>query len=115
MKKQFTLNRTGTFRTKISVSNQCKAPGHKKYSYNIKAICGTRLDNDGFIIDHARVDQQVQLAVKKINSCEKLCVNIAQRLRTLFKLHEADLHQIYVRVQPYGKDIVAYMEYQEEY
>lgn len=114
MKKQFTLNRTGTFRTKLSVSNQCKAPGHKKYVYNVKAVCGTKLDYDGFIIDHVQVDKQVQLAVKRIDSCERICVNIASRLKSIFKTHGANLLNIYMRIQPFGKNIVAFMEYEEQ-
>jgi hypothetical protein len=115
MKKQFTLNRTGTFRTKLSVSNQCKAPGHKKYVYSIKAICGTRLDEQGFVIDHVRVDHAVQTATKKITSCERLCEAIAGMVRNTFKTHGAVLHKVHVTVQPFGKDVKAYMEYVEDY
>jgi hypothetical protein len=115
MKKQFTLNRRGTFRTKISVSNQCKAPGHKKYIYDIKATCGPKLDPSGFIIDHVIVDRAVQTAAKHIDSCERLCEAIAGMLKNVFKTHGAKLNRIYVRIQPFGKNIVAFMEYEEEY
>lgn len=115
MTKQFTLNRKGTFRTKLNVSNQCKAPGHVKYLYKIKAVCGPKLDKNGFIIDHIQVDRHVQAAAKHIDSCERLCEHIALSLRLLFRSHGAKLKQLQVRIKPYGKNIVAFMKYEETY
>ncbi len=118
MKSQFTLNRMGTFSTKLTVSNQCKAPGHKKYNYTFRAVCGLRLDNDGFVIDHARVDQQIQLATVRADSCERLCLLIADRLRNVFLFHGAELKEIYIKVSPVlrGKATpVAFMEYDQKF
>lgn len=117
MTKQFTINRSGTFRTKLSVSNQCKAPGHKKYSYLIRATCGPKLDKNDFIIDHVQLDRGVQAVTKKIASCERLCEHIADMVRVMLFKNGADLLRVYVKVQPFtiNKPPEAFMEYRENY
>jgi hypothetical protein len=117
MKKQFTINRNGTFRTKLSVSNQCKAPGHRKYSYAIKATCGPKLDKNGFIIDHIELDRGVQAATKKISSCERLCESIADVIKIIISRNGANLLKVYIKVQPFTitKQPIAYMEYEVDY
>jgi hypothetical protein len=116
MKKQlFTLTRVGTFSTNTKSSNQCKASGHKDYSYEIAITCKNRLDGNKFLIDHVFVDASIQEAVVKIGmtSCEELCLIVTKGLEKLLKKNKVKATEIQLVIKPMGEDVKAYMTYKK--
>lgn len=111
------ITRTGLVTTTLTSENQCKNKGHKAYFYTIKLkVASTSLDEDGFIVDHFDLAGVaiITLSFGTMDSCEKLCIQLAENVRThLPKLH---IVEVYVKIQPQledGTTSPAYMEYSE--
>ncbi len=115
MKQQFILTRKGQFTTTSKSNNQCKEPGYHDYYYEIRVKCGAKLDNQGFVIDTRLLEEIVLEAVRKMDSCERLCLLTAQALYLNLVEHGAIVNKIYVRIQPAIVDAKGFIEYEEEY
>lgn len=110
------INRTGVFVTNKEAYNQCKDVGHTRYGYDIRVTTGDKLDDDGFIINHADIHNAGQkLFTKGIASCELMCRDIALAVAKACRKHGCVVHKVYVKIKPEGSDVMAYMETELNY
>jgi hypothetical protein len=113
--REFIMTRIGEFKLKFSSGNQCKAPSHEKFKYQIQICCGHKLDRDGFIIDHERVNDVVQRISTTPTSCEVIAYKIAKAVNKRLTLHEAFVKHITVQIKPVSKTTKAWIEYKESF
>jgi len=100
MVKTLTINRFGTVKLTDKSLNQCKSVGWQDYRYQIRATTTDKLDQDGFIIDHADIHKAVERALKKPGSCEQFCEEIRKYVERAMKSHGCVLLKLYIKVQP---------------
>lgn len=107
----FKINRSGVVKTNHTSKNQCKDVGHKKYEYEAKVTVGSKLDKDGFVIDHADIHKAVEKLFKKgISSCEMMAHQAAMAIVKACKKHGCKVKKVYVKIKPVGADVKAFME-----
>lgn len=114
-----TITRMGRVATTHTSRNQCKAIGHHAYSYKVSVTCNavkaTRKYNKQ-LLDHNDIHFHVTEVFKKgVDSCEMMCIDIANTIQTV--LESASIHylKIYVYIRPLhpkGQHIKAFMEYE---
>jgi hypothetical protein len=97
----------------LQTRNQCKAPGHRDYRYELKVSCGwgTRLDKLGFIIDHQHLDSAVQNI--ELDSCERMGAQIISQVSRTLISRRVPYTQIHLRLQPIlnsGEEMKAFFE-----
>lgn len=109
-KGTYIINRSGALRTSAVTENQCKDRGHTEYMYEARVRVGGRLDKNGFVIDHADIHKAVERAFTKMGSCEQLAMASAKQIAKACRRHGCDLKSVYVKVQPVGRDVRAFME-----
>jgi hypothetical protein len=107
---KFIMNRSGLFDLFNKSTNQCKAIGHRIFSYSVRITAGDKLDKDGFIIDHQIIDNLIQSDVEA-NSCELIAKSIAISLNELLISEDVAVIEIHVVIKPIGPNVHAYMEY----
>lgn len=109
------INRFGRVTTNKSSKNQCKEVGYKEYDYQVSVTCpSTNVDGSGFVIDHAVIHEAVEKFFKsKMNSCEKIAIDLAKVLYKLLVDHKCNLTDLYIKIVPVAPDSPnkAYMEY----
>ena len=111
MKTTYTVNRKGNIKTNLVSGNQCKDVGHTSYKYEAKVTVSDKLDKDGFVIDHSEIHNAVEHVFKnKMTSCEKLALSCAKRIIKMCKKHGCVVLDVYVKIMPVGKDVMAFME-----
>lgn len=96
-----TINRIGYLQfPDNATSNQCKTTGHTDYRYELQVHCGmgTKLDRDGFIIDHQHLDNAVQKV--HLSSCEKMGAEIISQVSRVLLLKDIPYQKISLRLQP---------------
>jgi hypothetical protein len=111
MKREFILNRMGDLRINHKTSNQCKEKGWHPYHYQIKLHAKCFLNSDGFVIDHAYLDQCVQDAAKASGSCEELCLRVEREIVKMLGKHKVRYNSFHFRIQPVGLHVAAFMEF----
>jgi len=107
----YTINRMGVVSTNHKSHNQCKDVGHKKFEYHARVKVGPKLDKDGFVIDH----KDIHAAIEKrffdgISSCEEMCRVSAEAIVKACKNHGCKVINVYLRIKPVGKGVMAFME-----
>lgn len=108
MPATFTIYRKGTFRLRESSDNQCRAVGHQNFAYEVDLTTTSKLDAQGFVIDHVRIDAAVQRAAKA-TSCELLAQTIERAVWRACKRHGCEPVAMAVRVKPMPEG-AAYIE-----
>lgn len=109
MKTEFILNRRGQVKISSITANQCKKAGTDVYNYKVKVHASTKLNSDGFVIDHLYVHQCIEESFQAAGSCEEICLRIKGDLMSIFKQHRVKCHKMRIRVRPAGL-AMAYME-----
>jgi len=109
----FTLHRKGEFNLLDTSANQCKAQGHRTYTYEVAITSPEVLDKQGFLIDHENVNGAVLMGVQKANSCEKLCQCIGSNVSAELARLSVPWIRIQVILKPHPAG-AAWMEYVQE-
>jgi hypothetical protein len=107
----FVMNRVGRFTPAHHTSNQCKAPGYPEYTYMLRMVFpgDMKLDANGFIIDHAQVnDMVVKLAAT--GSCEDMARVILTALDQFMTAKRIPLVACKCIIRPTDPDAPAWME-----
>lgn len=105
-----TLHRSGEFLILDTSTNQCRQQGHRTFKYKLKIKSNTILDERGFVIAHEDVDRAVMASVKDADSCEMLCIKIANTVCTMLIRQRVSWRKITVEIHPQPTG-VAYMKY----
>lgn len=113
MTRELILNRSGKVKASESSPNQCRDVGWTDYEYKVKVYASTKLDKDGFVIDHSILYQAIQQAFTNMGSCEELCMSIEHHVRLALLLHSVECRKIFVRIKPVNG--LAYVEYSAKY
>lgn len=109
VESELIINRKGLVEIYNNTSNQCRSQEWHLYRYGVKAHTSTKLNKDGFIIDHVLIHEVVEQTIKESGSCEEICLRINKVLTTLFKKHKVKCHKMHIYVAP--DKGVASMEY----
>lgn len=117
-KISLTINRNGKVVTEKQSDNQCREVGHQAYKYGVRITTSSKLNKQGFIIDHNYIHTAVEAVIKnKMGSCEELCISIAQHVALTVFANGAEVKHVYVRLQPVleNQKPAAFMEVNVEY
>jgi hypothetical protein len=89
----FTMTRRGSLVPEKPTKNQCKAPGHKQYYYEVKIVFSglVDLDKNGFIVKHEDLDAAIKNGPVG-GSCEQMHLDIRERLHAFFKKKKLTLY-----------------------
>lgn len=81
----YLMTRNGEFVPHKKTPNQCKVEGHPAYNYSLRMVFPktTKLDEHGFIIDHAFIDNMIH-KLKLEGSCEEMHHVICGAVQRLF-------------------------------
>ena len=97
----FTLHRSGLLESKSLSTNQCRSVGHDRYWYEAEVHAGPRLDDDGFIVDHATVNEVAQTAFGKgMTSCEMIGERCARAIMEACESHGTEVSRVVFRIGP---------------
>lgn len=111
----FKMTRRGTFKPSTSTHNQCKVMGFSEYLYEIVMVFtdSTPLDENGFFIDHANIDNAIQMGDIS-GSCEEMHPKIYRAVMDAFKNEHQPMQRYPVAykcvIKPSNQP-EAYMEY----
>lgn len=106
----FTLIKHSTIKCSSLAPNQCKAHGHDSYDYRVELKTNSKLDDFGFVIDHAIIHQSVlTVFTESMGSCEELAYRCAQAVNFVCYLHNVKPVSIEVTIKP--TDGTAYVIY----
>lgn len=96
----FIINRSGKVNLERQHVNQCRSVGHQYFQYDCKVYCSTKLDENGFVIDHNDMDRSIRDILKhEMNSCENLALNMLAALKHALWLNNTDWHQIWIKIE----------------
>jgi len=107
----YRMTRNGEFFRSENTPNQCKVKGHMRYEYQLVLVFDPRLrlDKDGFIIDHAELDD----CIKKLElsgSCEEMHKHVFSGVRKLMRKKSIPLRGYKAIIKPFPAG-QAHMEY----
>lgn len=101
MKKFSIITRKGILNVKgNSTKNQCAKEGHEVYNYELKVLFSskTKLNENGWIIDHQHLDDAVQESI--VNSCEIMSDDILNRVEKVLIKNNLKCVGIKLKIQP---------------
>jgi hypothetical protein len=93
MEQYYVMHRQGTFKPAGYTANQCKAPKHPDYHYELVMVFDgdAELDERKFLLDHQEVDDMIQ-SLRLGGSCEQMHQRISKRITSLMR--ERDLPMV---------------------
>lgn len=91
----FTMTRRGSLIPDKYTKNQCKAPKHERYFYEVTIIFrgDVPFDKDKFIVKHEELDATLQNA-PAIGSCEQMHLDIRERIHDFFKIKKLNIYVV---------------------
>jgi len=97
-----TLNRRGFFQTENHTETQCNVEGHEAYNYQAEILCGYKLNDEGFIIDHWLLHDKILAHIKDnpMLSCEVMSKQFAVIIADFMKEHSCDVKEIKTTIIP---------------
>jgi hypothetical protein len=101
MIKNSLITRKGILNLKGNqTSNQCAKQGHEVYHYELKVLFSseTKLNSQGWIIDHQLLDDAVQKA--QVNSCEIMSNEILNGIETVLLFNQLECIGIKLQIKP---------------
>lgn len=86
MESYYIMHRTGKFKPAAFSTNQCKAPKHSDYHYELVMVFkgDAKLDESKFLLDHQNVDDAI-VGLKLGGSCEQMHQKISKRIAKLMQ------------------------------
>jgi hypothetical protein len=98
----------------VQIDNQCVNKGNDIFRYELKVLFpnGTKLDQQGFVIDHKLFDETIQKA--SLNSCEIMSASILDAIQTLLKDHGLECMGCKLKIWP-GYAVEENSAYFQEY
>lgn len=113
------INRFGLLVSTGVSANQCKTLNHTHYEYHVAVTCGSKLDKEGFVINHTDIDRVIQEAFHAgMDSCEVLLIRIINAVEAVMKKHRVEVFAIYGKLAPIlivASKEYAYMEITREF
>lgn len=101
MEKYSMITRRGILNVKgKSTPTQCAKEKHEVYQYELKVLFNpsTKLNKNGWIIDHQYFDDVVQKAI--VDSCEIMSEHILDNVENVLKVNKLTCVGIKLRIQP---------------
>jgi hypothetical protein len=91
------VNRKGEAAVTRTTDNQCREVGHMRYLYHVSAaVPDTKVDKQGFVIDHVEMSEIAEMGVAPGGSCEQ----IARRIGEAMVKRLSGKAWVYVRIEP---------------
>lgn len=101
MRRSLTLCKASRVTTTLTHQHQCKAVGHTAYDYEIQIQVAVKLDENDFIIDHSVIHEVIQSTIlQKMGSCERLCLNIEERVLEVCEEHGCKVEKLFLNLKP---------------
>lgn len=108
----YSMTRNGEFVPHKMTPNQCRQENHPAYNYSLRMIFPKTiiLDEHGFIIDHAFIDNTIH-KLKLEGSCEQMHQLICTSIRDLFEKGKIPLYGCKCSIIPDMRIGDAFMDY----
>lgn len=109
------MSRKGTFKTHKPTENQCSREGEPLYTYEIKLVFlgAIKLDEEGFIVRHERIDSLVQSTLL-FGSCEEMHRILFDAINEAFKHNRIQIKAYKATISPdlgHREELLASLDY----